>query len=418
MDALYTPVRGSSSSHFHASPSGRLSQLVAANQRRLALLALAGTACFLLFTFSSSTSLLTSSSSSSHAPPVKSQSPLQAQAGHGIAPTFGESGAAAIQPVHDFAEPLFALGQEKIDLLKRYEPKNYPNKHGYTFATLLCTRNDAADDIYLLATRALVYRLLWDPVTGSPDKPVTVFVAPFVPQWKRDILSAEGAKVVEIPLIEIHPKTTNLNSERWRDQYTKLNMWNQTRFTKIAYFDADAFPMRPVDELFTLAQTWHCKEELLDDVDRDDMASGICDYTMAGVPIMPFPAIGPNGGLLIFSPNHGMHRRLLRLAPETDSYNSELMEQGMFEWVYGWQGPFPAQQLERKWNGLFPKPEEEHILNVVHQKIWNKDYDKEGLGWMTKLWDDAWTNMNRFYNSEEFVKARKAEGLRTMDDYL
>ena len=414
MDALYAPVRGSSgSSRFHA--TGRLSQLVAANQRRLALLALAGTACFLLFTFSST------SPSSSYVPPVsKSKSPPQAQAHAGIAPTFGESAAqaAAIQPVHDFAEPLFALGQEKINLLKRYEPKNYPNKQGYTFATLLCTRNDAADDIYLLATRALVYRLLWDPVTGSPDKPVTVFVAPFVPQWKRDILSAEGAKVIEIPLIEIHPKTTNLNSERWRDQYTKLNMWNQTRFTKVAYFDADAFPMRAVDELFTLAQTWHCKEELLDGVDRGDLSSGICDYTFAGVPIMPFPAIGPNGGLLIFSPNHGMHRRLLRLAPETNSYNSELMEQGMFEWVYGWQGAFPAQQLERKWNGLFPKPEEEHTLNVVHEKLWNKEYDKEGLGWMTKLWDDAWTNMNRFYNSEEFVKARKAEGLRTMDDYL
>lgn len=323
----------------------------------------------------------------------------------------------AIEPTPGLEPPLFALTEDKINSLKRYQAHNYPNKHGYTFATLLCTRSEAVDDIYLLATRALVYRFLWHPATRSPDKPVTVFVAPFVAQWQRDMLTAEGARVIELPLLEIKPKKTNLNSERWRDQFIKLNMWNQTQFSKIAYFDADAFPIRPVDDLFQIVDTWHCKEELLDKEDRADMKA-ICDYALAGVPIFPFPAVGPNGGMLVFNPNAAMYQRLLRLAPQTDSYDSNLMEQGMLEWAYNYTGPFPVQQLDRKWNGVFPRPEEADQLNVVHQKLWNKEYAKEGLGWMTDLWDENWEAMTQFYHSPEFERARKKDGLRLMDDVL
>lgn len=321
------------------------------------------------------------------------------------------------QPVHHFTPPLFALEQEKVDLLKHYQPHNFPNRHGHTFATLLCTRSTEPDDVYLLATRALVYRFLWHKPTRSPNTPVTVFVAPFIPQWQRDQLSAEGAKVIELPLIEISPKVTNLNSERWKDQFTKLNMWNQTRFTKIAYFDADAFPIKQVDELFKLSEERHCKEELLEGEDKE-AAAEICDYTMVGIPIIPWPAVGPNGGMLVLSPNKAMHRRLLRLAPETDKYNSETMEQGMLEWVFGYLGPFPYQQIERAWNAIFPKPEEEGQLNVVHQKLWNKGYAKDGLKWMTDLWDENWEAMNSFYNSEAFLKARKEDGFLLADDAL
>ena len=323
----------------------------------------------------------------------------------------------APQPVHHFAPPLFALEQEKVDQLKRFQPHNYPHKQGHTYATLLCTRGTGPDDIYLLATRALIYRFLWHEPTRSPDKPITVFVAPFIPQWQRDVLAAEGAKVIELPLLEIEPKATNLNSERWKDQFTKLHMWNQTQFSTIAYFDADAFPINNVDELFGLAEVRRCKEELLEEPDSDHVQE-MCDYTFAGVPIVPWPAIGPNGGMLVLSPNRWMHERLLRLAPQTDMYNSETMEQGMFEWVFGYLSAFPAQQLERKWNGLFPKPDEADKLNVVHQKLWNKDYSKDGLEWMTKLWDENWEEMNRFYNSEAFVKARKNDGYALADETM
>lgn len=324
----------------------------------------------------------------------------------------------APQPTHNFEAPLFSLAQEQVDALKHYQPHNFPNKDGHTFATLLCTRSTDPDDVYLLATRALVYRFLWHKPTRSPNKPVTVFVAPFTPQWQRDLLAAEGAKVIELPLIEIEPKTRNFNSERWRDQFTKLNMWNQTRFTKIAYFDADAFPINNVDELFKISEDRRCKEDLLEDQDKAN-ADGICDYTMAGIPVIPWPAVGPNGGMLVLSPNKWMHQRLLRLAPETEKYNSETMEQGMFEWVFGYLGPFPYQQLERKWNGIFPKPDEADQLNVVHQKLWNPEYAvKEGLGWMTNLWTENWEEMKRFYNSEAFIKARKDDGFLLADDAL
>ena len=139
----------------------------------------------------------------------------------------------SLQPVVNLPPPTFAWSQKDVDKLKQYEAHNYPHREGHTFATLLCTRDSSPDDVYLLATRALIYHFLWRAESKSPSRPFTVFVAPFVPQWKRDILMAEGARVIEIPLIEIAPKVTNFNSERWKDQFTKLNMWNQTEFKKI-----------------------------------------------------------------------------------------------------------------------------------------------------------------------------------------
>lgn len=323
----------------------------------------------------------------------------------------------SLQPLHEYQAPYFSLPQEQIDLLKRYQPHNLPNKDGYAFATLLCTRNSSPDDIYLLATRVLLYRFLWHPSTRSSDKPMVVFVAPFVPQWKRDILLAEGADVVELPLVDIKPKTTNFNSERWRDQYIKLNMWNETRFSKIAYFDSDAFPLRQMDEIFQISDTWHCKEDQLEEQDKP-YAADMCDYTLAGVPIMAFPAIGVNGGMLVLSPNRYMLQRLLRMAPQTDKYDSGLMEQGLLEWAFDWQGPFPAHQLDRKYNGVFPTAEEADKLYVVHQKIWDKGYDKEGLTWATRIWDDSWKSMKAFYTSQKFIDARKRDGYKLHDSAL
>jgi hypothetical protein len=37
---------------------------------------------------------------------------------------------------------------------------------------------------------------------------------------------------------------------------------------------------------------------------------------------------------------------------------------------------------------------------------------------MTKLWDENWEEMNRFYNSEAFVKARKNDGYALADETM
>lgn len=155
-----------------------------------------------------------------------------------------------------------------------------------------------------------------------------------------------------------------------------------------------------------------CNENLLPSEDAA-YKNQICDYVFAGVPILNKPEIGVNGGLLIFSPEVRMHQRLIRMAPRTDSYDSELMEQGLVEWAFGYKSAFPARQLPRKWNGVFPAGDEEHSLNVVHQKIWNKQYAvDEGLGWATEMWDKSWEEMGRFYRSPQFLTTRRKDGIR------
>lgn len=166
-------------------------------------------------------------------------------------------------------------------------PHNAKDESGNVYATLLCTREPNVRDPFFAATQSLVYRLLWSPWHGS--YPVIVFVCPFIPELQRTILRGQGAIVREIGLLDQIVPADKVPVARWLDQFSKLNMWRETDFKKIAYLDVDAFPMANIDDVFELVPEQDCMQSLLSKGDEIIMreypeeSQSLCKYTFGGV---------------------------------------------------------------------------------------------------------------------------------------
>ena len=275
--------------------------------------------------------------------------------------------------------------------------------HGPTFSTYLCTRNSSLYDPYFLSTEQLVYRTLWKPDTATIEGyPFTVFVAPFIAQEQRDLLRGAGANVVELSLIDWKP-TVNIFA-RWRDLFSKLHMWNQTQFSLIAFLDSDAFPLKPLDDIFEISNLQRCKAELLTNSEDKAMEDEICDYVFSGVRMMYVQEI--NVGVTVFNPNKAMHKRLVRESSDPNNFDNNMAEQAFLNKYFGQDSPFPTQFIPREYNGFFANADEEDKLKVLHEKLWAFT---GGATWAEGMFENTHKEMISFYESEVFKKRRKVE---------
>ena len=297
---------------------------------------------------------------------------------------------------------------EKLKGTSKRKPHNYDinefNKNAY--ATFMATRNPSLKDPYFLAIHSLIYRVLWSPRSRTEKHPFVVFVADFVTPEQRQLLSGTGAIVRELAPLEWNPNVEGVQ-HRWKDLFAKLNMWNETEFSRILFLDADAFPTTNIDAMFDIAPVQNCVAEKLqlDDLLLD--GSSACEpYVFAGVPQDPFndTDININVGSMVFNPSVQMHKRLLQNYVKTDRYNCLMAEQAFLNWQFNVNGPFPATRLEREYGGFFPQEDEQGKLKVVHEKIWAEK------GWLKEEWEHVWKEMLDFYSSPDFLQKRNEDG--------
>lgn len=311
---------------------------------------------------------------------------------------------------YGFQDELSALIKPEISLanFKNYKPHNFVQgtlSPQETFATFLCTRNGSMDDPYFAATLNLVYRNLWSPTIASKSRPFTVFVAPFITQEQRDVLAGAGAVIQELPLVPWEPTIDDVFA-RWRDQFSKLNMWYQIGYSRIVFMDSDAFPIANIDAVFdeVVEQKCDTTKVTLEDFTEPEK-EGLCEFVFAGVDGLDG---GVNGGFLVIKPNLAMHKMLLREYVKTDEYDNALAEQSFFRWFFAGDGAFPAQMLPRKYNAYFPNAEDEGHVSVVHEKLWSTDERRPK--WLVNIWDDGWQEMVEFFDSPAFASARVRDG--------
>lgn len=308
-----------------------------------------------------------------------------------------------------FQEDLTQYRQPKLPLasLTAYAPHNDYGPGQFAYATYLSTRNNSIHDPYFLSAQQLVYRLLWSPTSRSAFFPVVVFVAPFIPQEQRDILRAQGAIVRELDLVPWDPPKNEDGDifpfARWRDLFSKLNIWAQTDFLRIAFLDLDAFPVQNLDAIFdqAVAPRQKCKANLLPAEDKPH-AKDMCDYVWAGHGGQG----GINVGVIVLEPNKYMHARLLRESQDTSKFDNKMAEQAFLNYAFEEQGPFPPTFLGREWNGYYPTAEDEGKVKVVHEKLWIL-----GDGWTKGIFAQGWKEILELYESERFVEMRKLDGL-------
>jgi alpha-N-acetylglucosamine transferase len=360
--------------------------------------------------------------------------------------------------------------------LRRFMPHNYgTEEENFTFATYLSTRNGSMHDPYFAAAQQLTYRMLWDEKIKS-KYPFTVFVAPHVPDEQRNILAAAGAVIRELELVPWHAE--QIINARWRDMFSKLNIWAQVDFDRVVLLDTDAFPIENIDGVFDVLEERECKRDLIpkhmekherkvkreedmkdlhDEDDAQKEGAGeeetndnehheeeqsldeIEDHTAAeskegnadSAPENPdldeqeldsacnyvFAAVEHkfkqfNGGVLVVKPNLAMHARLLRHMT-TDSFFAQTMEQAFLNEFFKQDGPFPAQLIDRTWNGFVPQEDEEGKLKVFHDKLWKMEgWLDRNITWAKGMFNQSWDDMLRLYESEEFVGVRKQDGVR------
>lgn len=161
---------------------------------------------------------------------------------------------------------LASLERQYYDLVKRFPTKFTPSIPGacekcstlvpsysdfiqsgklqqpkYAYATFISTSQFVASAAVMLHSLAL---------TGTRHARVAL-VTPYVTQDERVFL-AHFARVIVVDLVQHNHYISN---KRYRDQFTKLRLWQLTMYTKVIYFDADVVLLRSIDELFDLP-TW------------------------------------------------------------------------------------------------------------------------------------------------------------------
>lgn len=330
----------------------------------------------------------------------------------GIFPTASSSArprptAPFVESDYDFQKPMaFEYPKKDLHLFKDYPPHNYQgNGNESTFAAYLCTRNSSTEDPYFAATLQLVWRMLWAEGTKSLKYPFTVFVAPFIKQDQRDMLAGAGALVRELDLLPWEPEVTV--DARRRDAFSKIHLWAQKDFSRIAALDSDIFPIKNIDDIFDKASQRICDLNKLATEDASN-SQGICDYTFAAVPLTSKKGSKQtvNVGVMVLQPNEFMHQRLLRGYKHTESYDNHGAEQAFMNWAFATNGPFPVSFLPREYNGYFPTEDDKDKLKVLHEKLWAFDGVTQ---WTKGIWTEAWDDMVIYFDSKDFAAARKGD---------
>lgn len=274
----------------------------------------------------------------------------------------------------------------------------------YAYATFLSARidNDTAieDDVYFTATRVLTYQLLYQPQTRTrEDIPFLIIVPPHVSEAKRKILSAEGATIIEAPLLNPTNWTANPGEARWIDQFTKLRLFELIQYDRILYMDTDMLLTKPLDSIFSeevIATPQWTANDTQSVQERE--APMPATYVLAGVtdnggpgafhPVPFTPDSQLNGGFWCMQPSSVLFDYYVTLL-DLGVFDSFNMEMGLLNYAHRSDGPMPWVALPPgKWSNNWPvlRDYEELGSATLHDKFWsdgNKDWiDRE----LVEMW--------------------------------
>lgn len=293
----------------------------------------------------------------------------------------------------------YPLPEFDIEKLKNYPPHNYKGPGHKVFATYFASPNGTDQDPYYVATQQIIYRLLWDPISKSDKHPLMVFVAPFVPEDQRARFAAAGAMVRELDLRPFSPKMQGV-SVRFKNMFSKLEMWRQTDFTRVAYMDSDAFALQNIDKLLELAPDTLCKVDQL--VPEDQLyQADVCNYGFAA---RMEGDDGINGGVMVIKPDMAMYQRLVRESQDTSDWDTGYMEQSFLSHAFHRKGPFPPVEIGEEWNAFQDDRDKGIDIQILHDKMWAHYF--EDHAWPEANYHEAWDRMKVLYESDDFTRMR------------
>jgi alpha-N-acetylglucosamine transferase len=276
-----------------------------------------------------------------------------------------------------------------------------------------------SEDVYFLATRILVYQILHDPVTRSPNSlPIVVMTTPDVAPSNRARLIKDGATVHEIDFITEGMDWLKPRRKTWRNIMAKLRAWQLTSFDRLLMLDTDMLLRRPLDALFSepsaqLAMTLD-PSTLPSSQLRPDEGLLPAHYLLAGGPEVlsenhTFPPsreandfIHPyslNMGFCLLAPSLELFEYYLSILRIPKRFNSATMEQSLLNYAHRRDGPMPWVDIPFTWTTT--KPNVKDLVGQVaswHMKWWKPvDYLPEVGEWAMRKKEE----MLRFYEQKD-----------------
>jgi len=255
-------------------------------------------------------------------------------------------------------------------------------------------------DYYFEGTRIQLHNMLHKNSTKDPlHRPFVVLTTDDILPDQVEILQRDGAIVRQIPALA-PPPVINMTviDPRWKDQFSKLRLWNMSEYDRILYMDCDVLPIRGLSSLFDIDRS----------VDRDGdswLFAAVYDSAWLRdwgrnpgevVPANPDDKDGAaafNAGMFVLEPNPKQAKYIDSLysdPPEGLKYGC-CMEQDLLRYAYRDEGPFPWIRLSHMYNTQWPRVEDIRGSHALHGKLWE---ESAPIHWRVRQhWFVAWGEM-------------------------
>jgi alpha-N-acetylglucosamine transferase len=275
-----------------------------------------------------------------------------------------------------------------------------------------------SEDVYFLATRVLVYQILHDPITRSPNNlPIIVMTTPDVSPANNARLTQDGAVVHPIDFITEGQSWLKPRRKTWRHIMAKLRAWELISFDRLLMLDNDMLLRRPLDGVFLepSAQIASTRDpSTLPDFHLPEDESPIPRaYLLAGTPQVfsenhTYPPTREandlmhpstmNMGFCLLSPSLDLFHYYLSILRIPRRFNSATMEQSLLNYAHRRDGPVPWVDLPTTWTTT--RPNLGGLVGQVasfHVKWWRPQ-----MGYLPEL--------------EEWARGKKDEMLRFYEE--
>ncbi|KAF3922983.1 hypothetical protein ABW20_dc0102933 [Dactylellina cionopaga] len=266
------------------------------------------------------------------------------------------------------------------------------------------------DDMYFVAARVLAYQLLHDPNTRTNRSiPFIVLVTSAVSKSKRRTLESDGATVIfaeDLPL----PWWVKTGVTRWKDQFTKLRLFELVEYERIAFIDADTLITRNLDGIFDDPAVAIPSESLLETRRaeiKSDEATLPSKYVFATRPDNalngerdhPFPPIEGDifsAGFWVAAPSLQLFDYYYSVINHWRRFDPHTMEQSLLNYAHRLNGAMPWGRLDYQWSATWPNHADlEGGVASLHEKFWSAGEDD-----MRRLWYDTRDNMEKYWSNQ------------------
>jgi alpha-N-acetylglucosamine transferase len=288
------------------------------------------------------------------------------------------------------------------------------DKRKLAYMTLLTATMDApenpAEDHYFMATRILGYQLMHQPSTKTRRNiPFVVLVTEDVKQDRRDLLTKDGAKVLQVENVDVNTTWIHGEMPQWKDLMTKLRAWELVSYDLVAFLDGDFILNRCMDGIFDDGAATTPMELTTANETPSDEGQLPETYILATVaeanPIHNYPPTAENNdykdpnyfnaGFFLFRPDLVLFEHFKAILSIPHRFDPKYMEQNLLNYAFRREGQMPWTEMhDGSWHIRFPNVRDKEAgVASMHDKWWSAHMDKQ----LQPFYDSVRWRMEGFY---------------------